>query len=213
MIVFNIKKCTKCKQEKSILLFYTNQSNKFGVSCWCKECESKIKKKLKKENPQKEKERHKRYQAKHKYKIKEYYLEYYSKNKDKYKERNKKWFMQNRKKFREYERNKRKTDSCFRIKQALRCRLYHVLKGTNKSTSTLELLGCSIEEFKNHLERQFINGMSWDNYGYYGWHIDHIKPCDSFDLTLEEEQRKCFHYSNLQPLWAKDNLSKSNKII
>lgn len=213
MIVFNIKKCTKCKKEKSILLFNLSRTNKFGVTCWCKECESKIRKKRVKDNPEKEKERHKRYQAKHKDKIKEYYLQYYFKNKDKYKERNKQWFVKNRTEFREYERNKRKTDSCFRIKQALRRRLCHVLKGTTKSASTLELLGCSIQEFKDHLEKQFTKGMTWDNYGTKGWHIDHIKPCDSFDLTLEKEQRKCFHYTNLQPLWAKDNLSKSNKII
>ena len=85
------------------------------------------------------------------------------------------------------------------------------MAGTSKSAATLELLGCSVEELKKHLENQFIKGMTWNNYGLHGWHIDHIKPCASFDLTKEEEQRKCFHYTNLQPLWAKDNLSKSNK--
>lgn len=213
MIVFNIKQCKKCKKEKSILLFNLSRTNKFGVSCWCKECESKIRKKRVKDNPEKEKERHKRYQEKHKDKVKEYYLQYYSKNKDKYARRNKQWANNNRDKLREHEKYRRKHDPLFRIKQSLRKRLHDALKGKNKSASTLTLLGCSIEEFKKHLEKQFTKDMSWDNYGYYGWHIDHIKPCDSFDLTIEEEQRKCFHYSNMQPLWAKDNLSKSNKII
>jgi hypothetical protein len=73
-------------------------------------------------------------------------------------------------------------------------------------------LGCSSwDELKNYLEKQFTCGMNWENMG--EWHIDHIIPCSSFDLTNIEQQMKCFHYSNLQPLWAKDNLSKSNKIL
>jgi desulfoferrodoxin (superoxide reductase-like protein) len=63
------------------------------------------------------------------------------------------------------------------------------------------------------LEKQFKLGMNWDNYGRSGWHIDHIKPCASFDLTKKEEQLKCFHYTNLQPLWARENLIKSDKIL
>jgi len=55
--------------------------------------------------------------------------------------------------------------------------------------------------------------MNWNNYGYYGWHIDHIKPCSSFDLSKDLEQRKCFHYTNLQPLLAKDNLEKGAKYV
>jgi hypothetical protein len=61
------------------------------------------------------------------------------------------------------------------------------------------------------LEKQFTKGMNWKNYG--KWHIDHIKPCASFDLSLEHEQKLCFHFTNLQPLWAKDNIRKSDKII
>jgi len=61
------------------------------------------------------------------------------------------------------------------------------------------------------LETKFLEGMDWDNYGIYGWHIDHIKPCSLFNLENIEEQKKCFHYTNLQPLWAIDNLKKGNK--
>lgn len=85
------------------------------------------------------------------------------------------------------------------------------LKNNSKNSSITILLGCSILEFKQHIEKQFVRGMDWNNYG--KWHIDHIKPCDSFDLSLESEQKICFHYSNLQPLWAKDNLSKGRKIV
>lgn len=75
----------------------------------------------------------------------------------------------------------------------------------------MALVGCNIEEFKKYLESMFVDGMDWGNYGL--WHIDHIIPCISFDLSNEQEQRKCFHYTNMQPLWAKDNLIKSSKII
>jgi len=93
-----------------------------------------------------------------------------------------------------------------RIVENLRRRTRAVLEGTNKSDNTLALIGCSPEKLKLYLETKFEDGMSWDNYG--DWHIDHIKPCCSFDLTKESEQRACFNYKNLQPLWAKDNLRK-----
>ena len=72
------------------------------------------------------------------------------------------------------------------------------------------MLGCSIDELKGYLESKFENGMSWENYGKGGWHIDPIKPCASFDLRSELNQKKCFHYTNLQPLWWEDNLSKGS---
>jgi hypothetical protein len=101
-----------------------------------------------------------------------------------------------------------KTDVNFRIKCYLRNRIYYAIKNNSKFKSTLHLLGCSIEELKNHLSSKFTEGMNWNNYG--KWHIDHIKPCASFDLSKPEEQFKCFHYTNLQPLWAKENLSKGS---
>ena len=79
----------------------------------------------------------------------------------------------------------------------------------------MNLLGCTIPEFKVHIEKQFTNGMSWDNHGrkksLMVWEIDHIRPCSSFDLTKAEDQRACWHYTNLQPLWKLDNLSKGSK--
>lgn len=72
------------------------------------------------------------------------------------------------------------------------------------------LLGCTGEEFKHHLESKFQPGMSWENMS--GWHIDHIRPCVSFDLTDLEEQKRCFHFSNLQPLWALENQKKWTKL-
>ena len=69
-----------------------------------------------------------------------------------------------------------------------------------------------MQDLKIHLQEKWLPGMSWENYGYYGWHIDHIIPCSKFDLSKLEEQKKCFHFTNLQPLWAADNIKKSNKV-
>jgi len=88
-----------------------------------------------------------------------------------------------------------------------RSRIYHALKGNTKGQSTKELLGCSIDFLKIHLEKQFTSGMKWENYG--DWHIDHIRPCYDFDLSKPKEQYKCFNYSNLRPLWAIDNWSRT----
>jgi hypothetical protein len=106
--------------------------------------------------------------------------------------------------------NKRKTDINFKILCNLRSRIWNVLKGVNKSKTTRKLLGCSIEFLKQYLASKFTQGMSFSNYG--KWHVDHIRPCTSFDLSKVSEQSKCFHYTNLQPLWAIDNLKKHNKI-
>ena len=70
----------------------------------------------------------------------------------------------------------------------------------------------SLEDFKKHLESKFKEGMTWDNHTFKGWHIDHIIPCSSFDLTDPKQQEECFHYSNMQPLWWYENLSKGNKV-
>jgi len=111
----------------------------------------------------------------------------------------------------DYFKDRRKTNINFKLSQYLRTRIWWALKGICKSAKTIKLLGCSIENLKQHLEMQFKPEMTWDNYG--KWHIDHIKPCASFDLSKPNEQQKCFHYTNLQPLWALENLIKKDKII
>jgi len=148
-----------------------------------------------------------KYNLENKEKRKEYYLN----NKD----RIKKYRLNNKQKFNQYNSiyrmKKRKKDPCYKILNILRSRLYSAIKNNKKFNSSLELLGCSPKELKVYLESKFKTGMSWDNHGKYGWHIDHIKPCVSFDLTDIEQQKQCFHYSNLQPLWWWENLSKGNK--
>ena len=99
----------------------------------------------------------------------------------------------------------------FRILRSLRMRLRNAIIKGHKSANTLVLLGCTAEEFKKHIESLWQEGMSWDNYGYYGWHIDHKRPCSSFNLVDPEQQKICFHWTNMQPLWAKENLKKGDQ--
>jgi hypothetical protein len=101
-----------------------------------------------------------------------------------------------------------KSNPSRRIAAAIRSKMSNVLAGRLKSNSTVKCLGCSFEDLKRHLESLFQSGMSWDNYGLHGWHIDHIKPLAAFDLTDEEQFKEAWHYTNLQPLWAVDNLRK-----
>lgn len=111
-----------------------------------------------------------------------------------------------------YTRNRRRTDLNFRLASILRGRVTAAIRGKNKSASTMSLLGCSIESFKLYLESKWESGMSWANYGRYpGWQIDHIVPCAIFSLEKPEHQKRCFHFSNMQPMWAVDNLSKSKR--
>ena len=108
-----------------------------------------------------------------------------------------------------YIREKYKTDLNYKLKKLLGARIRMALKHNSKKSRTTELLGASISVVWNYLEKKFKPGMTRKNHGL--WHIDHIRPCASFDLTKPEEQVKCFHYTNLQPLWAKENISKGAK--
>lgn len=111
-----------------------------------------------------------------------------------------------------YVNGRRQVDHCFRLRMNLRHRVWTALNGVSKSASTAELVGCTMDELRQHIEVQFAEGMTWENHGRDGWHIDHIRPCASFDLTDPEQQRQCFHYSNLQPLWAADNIRKGARV-
>ena len=126
-----------------------------------------------------------------------------------------KWRKSNRdvlnEKFKIYEKNRKETDPEYKLLKTLRSRLNSALNRQNieKGFSTMELTGCELSFLKGYFEAKFTEGMTWENHG--DWHIDHIRPCCSFDLKEEEEQKKCFHYTNLQPLWAQENLSKGGK--
>ena len=133
---------------------------------------------------------------------------------DKNKEKIKKYQQNNKQKLRnymkEYRKEKYDKDIQFRISTILRSRLGKAIKDEFKIGSAIKDLGCSITELKSYLESKFLTGMTWDNYGLDGWHIDHIKPLSAFNLSDRKQILEACHYTNLQPLWAKDNLSKSD---
>ena len=138
---------------------------------------------------------------------------YYIKNKDIINKRNSKWGKLNRKNRRDYEKNKMLTDINYRIQKLLRDRISKAIKRGCKRGSAVRDLGCSIEEFKKYIESKFQVGMNWKNHGQYGWHLDHIKPLSAFDLTDRKQLLEAVHYTNIQPLWAWDNLSKGTRYI
>jgi len=123
------------------------------------------------------------------------------------------WTVKYRSRTRKWYNERYQTDSQFRISVSLRKRLSGALKAQNirKSARTAELIGCSIKELAVHLQQKFKTGMSWENYGQ--WHVDHIVPCSRFGLSDASQQKECFHFSNLQPLWAVENIVKSNKLL
>jgi hypothetical protein len=210
-----MKKCYKCKISKSIEGFSKNKRYKDGLNDLCKAC--------KKENNSNNKEYISKYQNKYRiinreklneqsknhYKEnKEYYIKY-NKNRDNelVKKYNKTQSQSGYKK--EWSKKHYKNNVNFKLSQLLRIRLIDALKGKiNKFESTLELLGSSIGEFKYYLENQFKPEMTWGNHGEI-WEIDHIIPCASFDLTDVKQQKQCFHYSNMQPLFKTTEISKS----
>ena len=190
-----MKICTKCKIEKETTYFGLDNKQKDKLNMHCFDC----RKAYRKEN--KEKITAYRKSRLHLTRIvkAEYDLIYRQENKEKIAGYKKKW------------ENENKDNIIYKIKRNLRRRIHHAIKNNYKSDHTMTLLGCSVEEFLKYMESKFLPGMTWDNYGLGEgkWHVDHIRPCCDFDLSIPEEQQKCFHYSNMQPLWEKDNLKKS----
>ena len=176
-------------------------------------------------NKEKKKELDKQYREANKDKNKKLMAEWYTKNKKahnkkskQYRELNderiKEWRSNNKDKRREYtrqyNRTRKQNDSLYAMQVSLRLLIVHSFKriGQNKPVDTLTQLGCTWLEAKAHFESLFQEGMNWENHGTHGWHIDHIRPVSSF---LLEELPLANHISNLQPLWAADNLKKSNR--
>ena len=99
-----------------------------------------------------------------------------------------------------------------KLRHNLRSRLRKTIKGSKHGLSPVRHLGCGVSELRLYLESKWLPDMSWENYGLHGWHIDHIRPLSSFNLTIAEDFRMACHYTNLQPLWARDNLSKGRGV-
>jgi hypothetical protein len=190
-----IQVCTKCGIQKDISEYYVRSNGKSHRSC--KECmitKQKLIYPIKRDGILKYQEN---YRNEHKEQINNYQENYRAKNKDK---------------ARIYQNNRTKIDPCFRLARILRGRTRMAIKNGQKAGSAVKDLGCSVEELKTYLENRFMPGMSWDNWGLFGWHIDHIIPLSSFDLTDRTQFLKACHYTNLQPLWATDNMKKGDNI-
>ena len=234
------KICICCKNEKLASEFEKSNNGK-SLRSKCKSCLKEYRRKYYIDNAEALKAQKKVYHIKHgaeNYirnrksliaKSKEYHnknkdkcnhksKEYHKKNKENQNKLSREWKRQNKHKVtlyrRKYDIARKKTDSKYKMLCTLRNRIYDVLKLKKaiKSKRTLELLGCNLQEFKKHIESKFSVGMNWDNHGKFGWHIDHIKPCASFDLSCSKQQEECFHYINMQPLWWRDNIIKSDNI-
>jgi hypothetical protein len=205
------KICIKCLEVKDISNFGKAKVNKDGYRGQCSICIKLYRKEYDLKNKDKIKKRHKKYQEKHgkqyrikhKERIKEKQKLYRLNNKNKIKEYSKKYELKNKNRRREYNKNYIPSLNV-KITHTLSNRILSAVKIKNvkKYTSSSKLLGCSIVFLKEYIESKFTKGMTWENRGNKGWHIDHIKPCSSFDLSDPEQQKICFHYTNLQPLWA-----------
>ena len=206
IIIMN-KICTLCEQEKELLDFPIENKVKQTYKSRCKNCIAKL---------------NKEYREKNKELLYNKKRDYVNKNKEiiKYRDRQrykkekiirKRYNDDNKDKINNRAREKYKNDPNFRMKKILRSRFKKTVTGKKKYKSVISYLGISVEIFKKWIESQFDNKMSWDNQGIH-WHIDHVIPCSSFDLTDEKQIKKCFYWKNMCPLSRTDNLEKSNKI-
>jgi hypothetical protein len=192
------KICSKCKLEKDVCEFYNNKTKLDGKRYECKVCSNKSSI---------------LYNQKNKEKVSGIKQKYVDNNKEKVKKSKKEWFDKNPEYQKEWCLNNYQTDIIYKIKSIIRARLGIFIKSRNitKNNKTFYIVGCTPEFLKEHIEKQFTEGMSWENHSLYGWHIDHIVPLSS--AKTEEEIYKLSHYTNLQPLWSEDNLKKSDKIF
>lgn len=195
----NFKKCTKCGEEKNVTDFYKDKGVKSGIGSRCKDCVKKCSRES---------------QLKNSSQRKEYLKEYSLKNKDRLTSNRRKYVEKHRGKFRNYHREyqvkSRKVDNIKKIKHNVRNRLWSAFDNNNwKKDGSQKLIGCDYNFVINYLESMFDDKMTWDNYGLYGWHIDHIIPLNT--AKTKEEMEKLCHYTNLRPMWAKENLSRPKK--
>jgi hypothetical protein len=217
------KRCKVCKDyDKKYKLENKDKIRKYNLDSRNKnqERDKKYREQYRLKNKDRILSRIKKYRLENKDKVKEqskkYNKTYYRKNKDRERSRLRKYNAENKIKIRQYKIKRYYSDPAYRILQCLRPRVKDVLKGVLKSQSTIELLGCTALDLKNYLSKHFLPGMSWENYGkgIGKWNIDHIIPCNIFYFIDPSEQKQCFHYTNLRPLWERGpggNFEKQDK--
>lgn len=223
-MALTLKTCTKCGESKPIEDFVTCNRNKSGKAAKCRCCQNEyyIKKGPRPVNIELQKEGRKRYRKQNIEKIREYNASYRERNAELIREKSREYREKNRARIKmwheanslkkSHKASQRKiTDPLFKLSCNLRSRLYTVFRRMrcDKNSTTRKILGADFEKIKSHIELQFKPGMSWENYG--EWHIDHVIPLASG--KTQEDLIRLSHYSNLQPLWAIENLIKGSKII
>lgn len=198
----DIKICTKCQEEKPLDQFNKDKTKKDGLRPICKICTGKQQKQYAQKNKAKIAEYQKEYAKKNQKTLQKNKRRHYLKHKDKILKRVNSWHNKNY-----------ANDESYKLKCIIRRNSYRVADAVkyDKTMKSLDYLGCSLEEFKAHIESQWQEGMTWENHSADGWHIDHIKPLDWY-IKNSDDPWQANHYTNLQPLWAKENLSKNNKI-
>ena len=200
------KICSKCKEEKDVCEFYKNNKNPNLYRGSCKICMNKKSKEYFEKNKTSISEKNKEYRKKNIELIKIKRKKYIEDNPNLFKN----WYNKNKESRKEYLK-KYNSNPIVKVKNSLRSRINELMNKKYNNPKTTDLVGCDYSFLIEYIESKFTIGMSWENYGYYGWHIDHIVPLSS--AKNENELKKLFHYTNLQPLWAEENLSKGNKIL
>lgn len=206
-------KCISCKCVKGREGFFINHNKNNGLSSRCKECTVERNRELRDINPEKYSEYQKNYYRKNKDSILSKEKMWREENREEILERRRVYYRENSGKIKrvnyEYKKKRLKDDPVFYCAELCRRRISKCLqeRGFLKTGSTGKMLGCDWNHLKDHIESQFQDGMSWDNRG--DWHIDHIIPL-ARAKTIEDVERLC-HYTNLQPLWASENMSKGSK--
>ena len=199
------KKCYKCKTEKRLEDFNNASRTKDGKQSSCRDCQ----KKYTRDNREAIARKGKVYREKNKESVAATKKAYYEANKERVADYQKQWQTDNRERVNKWNRDRRANNPAHKMLHRMRIRMQHALNGQAKLDTTIKLVGCTPEQLRDHLESQFVEGMAWGQKGL--WHIDHTLPCAAFDLTKKKHQRYCFHWSNLSPLWAADNLAKADK--
>ncbi len=192
------KSCSKCKIEKDDAEFYFRSDKPHLLQSSCKDCIIKDRRVFREKYLER-------------FKLKD--RMYHARNKERRNNYLKKWQKENRTARSLKDKIKRHTDINFAMRSRLHNRIRMALKRNSKFSTSSEYLGCPISEFREYFYSMFVDGMTWNNFLNGDIHIDHIVPCVKFDLSKEKEQKKCFHYTNLQPLWAKDNILKGSKEV
>ena len=194
------KRCPKCGIEKSSDDFNKHKANLSGLQSYCRTCQQKLIRVWRENNADQVKQQHQHYREAHREQRREY---------------NRQWREKNRHYWRDYQNERLRTDTSYRLRNYIGAAIRKAIRKNRKSA--FNILGYTVDELRQHLESLFQPGMSWENYGT-AWHIDHITPKSWFkiegpDGVDEYELKLCWSLDNLQPMWGDENLEKNNRYV